>query len=355
MSRLVADLEMLKETYQRATLDILVKTREMVNAGRSTAHAQAALREINSILIELNGFSDDWIAQTIPAAYREGWDEAFKLYADVKGIGGEVTYASFAKINKQAVEVVAYNLRDGLQGAHQMVGRQAMDAFRRTGLEMTQSRLIQGESYRQSAARMKEKLIQQGIHAFKDSANKTWTLDSYCTMVARTTTREAVTFGTMNRAMAGGHDLIMISEHHPTCELCAPLQGKVFSLTGQTPGYPVYDQNLIPRHVNCRHNIRVYIPKFDTEAESRKAFSNTSLTVDPRTAAEKNTYKQFQDANRQRRDLREQYSRYVARLGKEETGSIQNFALSKQRDTERYRELKSLYREVGFIQKKSFD
>ena len=336
-------LNLLSGVYQKAMLNILLKTEELVRSGRSTAHARAALQEVTLILQELNGFSDEWIQQTIPAAYREGWDETFRLYD--KKLGAELSYSSFAKVNQQAVEVVAYNLRDGLQGAHQQVGRQVQDIYRKVGLENAQSRLIEGEAYKKASAKMKAQLITQKIHAFKDAAGRMWTLDSYCTMVARTTTREAVTFGTMNRALAGGYDLVMISEHHPTCELCAPLQGKVYSLTGQTPGYPLYE-NFVPVHPNCLHNIRVYIPRYDSEAESRKAYSNTSLAKDPRSDTEKAAYGQTQAANQQLRDLRAQYQRYVGRLG-EEAGTIQNFAQSKKRETDRYKELQSLYREVG--------
>lgn len=354
MSRnLDKSLRLLSGVYQRAMLDILLQTEQMVAEGRSIVHAQASLREITAILTELNDFSDEWIQQTIPAAYRQGWDDAFnaKIYANVEGLGGEVPYTAFSKINRQAVEVVAYNLRDGLQGAHQLVGRQAQDIFRKVGLEITQGRLISGDAYKVSSAKMKEQLVKQGIHAFRDSANRMWTLESYCTMVARTTTREAVTIGTMNRALAGGYDLVMISEHHPTCELCAPLQGKVFSLTGNTQGYPRYE-NYIPVHPNCRHNITIYQPRFDSNAEERKAFSNTSLANDPRSVAEQRAYKATQNVNRQRRDLREQYTRYVGRLGADEVGSIQNFVRSKQRETDRYRELQQLYRDAGLQIKK---
>ncbi|MEW6661956.1 MAG: phage minor capsid protein [Bacillota bacterium] len=338
------ELNVLVHVYRSSTLEIVQRVEEMTRAGRSTSHARAALEEVRSILKELDEFADEWIEQNIPLAYRRGWDEAFQstLYATPEGLGAELNYAEFAKINRQAVEVVAYNLRDGLHGATQMVGRQATDIFRHVGLMATQQRLITGEAVADTTAQMKERFVRQGVTAFQDKAGRMWSLDAYCEMVARTTTREATTLGTMNRALAGGYDLIIVSEHHPTCEKCAPIQGKVFCLNGKTTGYPRW-QDYVPVHPNCRHTISVYQPKFDDEAERRKEFSNTSLTKDPRSDAEKNAYRATQDAKRKTRDLRDQYKRYRARLG-DKAGTVQNFAKAKTVGGAKWEDMQKKYR-----------
>lgn len=60
-----------------------------------------------------------------------------------------------------------------------------------------------------------------------------------------------------------GEDLIQISYHTSTCEMCAPRNGKVLSLTGQTPGYPTLAEaegaGLF--HPNCRHASSLFIPE----------------------------------------------------------------------------------------------
>ncbi len=341
------EVEILASAYRSGTLEILKRIERLTAAERSSHHARAALTEVTQILRELDEFADEWIEQNIPVAYRTGWEEALDttVYAGRQAVGARVSYADFARIHREAVEVLAYSLRDNLRSATQKVGRQATDIYRRVGLEATQRRLLTGETISETTSVTKERFLKQGVVAFEDRTGRVWSLDSYCRMVARTTTREAVSVGTMNRAAAGGYDLLIVSEHHPTCEKCAPLAGKVFSISGDTSGYPKWE-GYVPVHPNCRHVISVYQPKFDSDAERRKEHSNTSLTQDPRSETEKRAYKAAQDDNRRKRDLRDQYRRYRARLG-EKAGTIQNFARAKKADGHKWTDLQAEYRKQG--------
>lgn len=341
-------LAILANVYRQAALEIVSDVSRMVQEGTSTRHKKAALKSIEEILKEVDEFSDTWIEQNIPRAYRQGWDGAFQnqFYSTPEGFGAEINYRDFAKINREAVEVVAYNLQDDLQSATEKVGRQVRGIFREVGLEETQRRLISGEALAETRAAMKEKFVSQGVTAFKDKLGRNWSLDSYCEMVARTTTREATTAGTINRLRSGGYDLVQISEHQPTCELCIGLGGKVFSLSGDDSRYPRY-QGYIPKHPRCLHVLWSYQEQFDPNPEATRRKSNTSLTEDTRTEAEKRAYKATQDVKRKQRDLREQYKRYMARLGEKEVGRIQDFARSKKAGSERWEELQDLYRAAG--------
>ena len=47
---------------------------------------------------------------------------------------------------------------------------------------------------------------------------------------------------------------MQISVHSGSCPVCLPIQGKVFSLTGNTPGFPVLQNSQKPPiHPNCKH------------------------------------------------------------------------------------------------------
>ncbi len=341
------DIQILLNAYRSGTFEIVANIERMTRAGRSTAHARAALRETQAILRELDQFADTWIETNIPAAYREGWDDAFRnqFYATPDGIGANVRYQDFAKLNREAIEATAYSLRDSLHAATQTVGRRVSDIYRQVGLEATQRRLITGEALATTTAKMKETFVQKGVTGFQDKLRREWSLDSYAEMVARTSTREATTQGTINRLMGGGYDLVQISEHEPTCELCAPLAGKVFSLTGNTRDYPKYD-GYLPVHPNCLHVPWSYQAQLDPRAEETRRRSNTSLTEDTRSQAEKNAYKATQDKKRQERELREQYKRYRARLG-DDAGTIQGFSRAKNSDGERWQQMQADYRAVG--------
>ncbi|MBE3591519.1 MAG: hypothetical protein IMW84_01100 [Thermoanaerobacter sp.] len=79
--------------------------------------------------------------------------------------------------------------------------------------------------------------------------------------------------------------------------LCAPIQGKVYSLSGKDKRYPKYGKDgvVIPRHPNCRHVLMPYVRELDPNAEETEKYSNTSLTEDPRSEKEKQDYKEIRD------------------------------------------------------------
>lgn len=115
---------------------------------------------------------------------------------------------------------------------------------------------------------------------------------------------------TQNIAMVGkalddGNDLVECSVIHPTCPTCASLQGRIYSISGNTPGYPsLYDTafkngySII--HPNCRHQFFPYNPKFHTEEENERLQRDTNRPWDTETS----------DINaKQREAYREQYAK----------------------------------------------
>ena len=344
-------IEALTAAYRNGVLEILARLEFLASRDRSDAAARAALRETKATLAQLDQYVDRWIEQYVPAAYSEGWDRGLDstLYAVPDSLRGQVQYSQFAQLHRQAIEVMAYNMQEAVKAATATMGRKVDDVFRRVGLEQTMARLFTGETVRDSAGAMKERLILSGLDSFKDKAGRVWRLDNYCSMVARTTTREATTLGTLNRARAGGYHLIRMSEHQPTCGHCAPLQGIVYSLDLKDKRYPMWQDDFCPVHPRCLHTISIYVEHMDPNAEELQQKSQRDLNTDPRSEAEKRAYDSIQAGNKQLNETRRQYERYVARLGTENVGTIQNFARSKRLNTDRYQELLGLFREAGSI------
>jgi len=116
-------------------------------------------------------------------------------------------------------------------------------------------------------------------------------------MVARTTTREAASVATLNTCQEFGLDLVWITTHYPTCEKCAAVQGKVFSISGKDKRYPkLTDEYRPPLHPSCRHSCHPYVRELDDNAEETERFSNQPLDKDPRSEAEKRAYAEMRDA-----------------------------------------------------------
>jgi len=83
-----------------------------------------------------------------------------------------------------------------------------------------------------------------------------YNLDDYSEMVARTRLREAQTEATKQMCAEYDNDLVLFSTHGNSCDICSPLEGQVFSLTGLTAGYPeLTSEDEPPIHPNCGHSI----------------------------------------------------------------------------------------------------
>lgn len=83
---------------------------------------------------------------------------------------------------------------------------------------------------------------------------RTYDPGSYSELVARTRGREVQSIGAIETIKSFGVDLVRISSHNTTTELCQEYEGNTYSLTGETEGYPVLDA-YPPFHPNCLHVI----------------------------------------------------------------------------------------------------
>lgn len=329
--------DQLVKLYQQGYIELLKRHNELVIAGNDTKHTRALLKEIMSILNELDSNTTSWIEKIIPGSYKMGYEAAYIMHP-----GYEQKEKYFSGIHKQAIEVIAYNMQSSLLDATQKVGRQANDLYRKVGLDATRKRLMLGESRKWTQEEIKRTLEDNGLTAFVDKAGRNWRLDTYAEVVARTTPRETVTQGTINRILESGRDLVQISSHSTTCSICAPLQGKVFSLTGRTEGYPQY-KDYIPVHPRCRHILMGYIAELDSRAEEVKTFSNTSLIEDNRTSQQKKSYEDEQREKTRFRLDKEQYQKYVKKLGKEVPKSFSGFRSMKKANNENWVNLQKKY------------
>jgi len=73
----------------------------------------------------------------------------------------------------------------------------------------------------------------EGITALTDKSGRNWTPEGYVRMVNRTTTNNIITKAQQERCKDYGVNLIEISSHSGARPLCAPYQGKIYSIDGK--------------------------------------------------------------------------------------------------------------------------
>lgn len=181
--------------------------------------------------------------------------------------------------------------------------------------------ILTGENRKKATARVSEIFAKEALTCFtvedKNGVIRKLPLDFYASTVVKTKLRSAHNRGAENRYLENGVDLVIVDEHHPTCEVCAKKQGIVISLTGDTPGYVTKDEiGLPPYHPNCRHTIRPYILKYKTKEEiERDKRKKYNPDKDPRSEAQKKAYEKEQAIRRKAAQEKRDYEKIKAVLG----------------------------------------
>lgn len=287
-------IQALVNLYRQGFVNVLNTLLQKQAKGQYTVFAKDQLKNVLDILAQLDAETAQWIQQVIPRIYQENHTQVLS-FINKMGMQRKIRPA-FAQVHQRAIDVIAQNMYDNLRQATQYAGRRIQDEYRRAGIDAMGEKYTEGLTWRDTAQRVQDRLLTQGLTGFKDSIGREWRLDSYAQMVARTTSREIATVATLNTCQEADIDLVQISSHWPTCEICAPLQGKVFSISGKDERYPLLTpEYMTPFHPNCLHVTTPYVREFDPQADKTQRHSNTPLDKDTRSKAEKQAYRNEMD------------------------------------------------------------
>ena len=160
-----------------------------------------------------------------------------------------------------------------------------------------------------NADMMETYLRNHGVTAFIDRSGRKWSLRAYCDMATRTANAQARNAEVLTKDAE--HDLYRITTVGTTCDICAPLEGRVYSKSGTSPFYPPLasafgkiDPNgtndlsntWLGIHPNCRHYLVPYNEEGKTQKEideMRKfsSFEDNPITNDPRSKEQIEAYR----------------------------------------------------------------
>ena len=263
-----AEINRLVRFYEQAEREILDRINRALLRANKTEYLVQMKREIEAILQQLREGNRTWCTEAIPRVYSEGLKNADAMLKDV----GTSTSAAFGAIHQQAAQVLAENAFQRFEDVAQVIGRQAEGIYRDLALESVRGTVVGYETWKQVANKYREQLAERGVTGFKDRSGRIWNMRTYTEMVARTTTQQAHTEGTLNRLSEQDHDLIIVSRHRGACPLCTPWEGKILSISGKTKGYPTFEEAKAAglMHPNCRHTVSLYIDLDKEIAELEK-------------------------------------------------------------------------------------
>lgn len=151
----------------------------------------------------------------------------------------------------------------------EQTGQLYVDTINRTTLQV----LTGAMSGREALVKTVKEWAASGVPSIVDRAGRQWTTEAYSNMVIRTNTTRVATEVQFKRAEEYGADLIEVSSHAGARPLCAPYQGKIFSISGKSEKYPPlsstsYGEPAGLFMINCGH---MQYPFF--EGISRQTYS----------------------------------------------------------------------------------
>lgn len=253
MANNARELDRLIAIYFKAETDIINEIGRLRSRGLVDYHAVAALERVQAILRQMESDCWEYVPRMIEKQFYVRVPEARKALEVPEtaakhaagyynaGVGSPALSASQHAIVDQLVMNLMGEITDAsmnvmatLQSA--LIGRVEPDVYRRVGLEQVAAQQAVGRGVNASVPAFVQALRREGVRAFTDKAGRNWSLHTYCTMVSRTTSRQAEILSVLTTDPA--HDLYKISSHGTTCGLCAPYEGRVYSKSGADPDFP---------------------------------------------------------------------------------------------------------------------
>ena len=329
------ELEKLISIYLKAETDIINEISRLRSLGLVDYHAVAALQRVQEILRKMESDCWEYVPKMIKKMFYVRVPEARKELevpeTEAKHRAGYENAAVLTSTQTSIVQTLVQNLMGEITDAEMtvmgslqsmIVGRIEPDVYRRTGLEIVAGMQATGKGFQAAVPQFVEQLRREGVTAFVDKAGRKWSLHTYCSMVTRTTSRQAEVLAVLTADEE--HDLYKISSHGTTCALCAPFEGRVYSKSGKDPDFPPLadafgkidphgandlTNTYLNIHPNCLHVLTPWTPAGKTEKQIQKIkeFSSPEknpFDKDPRT---KKQIEAYRDKERRRAEWLRHY------------------------------------------------
>lgn len=361
-----SQLDVLIEIYREAQARLAEIITGNYGAGTRTYY-NSVLKQLERLMKELEAETGQYISTEIPRQYKKALDDT---YAYFKRNNLQMKRPDmFSHIHSDAVSELANEMRYHINQGISIAGRRVMryldtardNALRQAGLRSAALKAAAGQTVADMQKDFMQRLANDGFLTVQYGTGKRAYqvgLDSYAAMVARSTTREAGNLARENQLAENGYDLMMMTEHYPTCEACAVLQGRVYSISGRDKRFPplsrAFPSGYRNVHPNCRHVMTYWIEEMQSPEEIRAALARSNAPfTDNRSDEEIALYSKQQADSRRMRADRSQFERYRQRLGEDAPKSFHTFRRIKNADGQKWKEMQEKYR--NYLYSQDFD
>ncbi len=335
--------------------------------GFPAAYERRMLAQVNAEIRRIRKATPEVIKQLVLEGYQEGLDQAINDIA--KAIPNEPpAIKAFSRLDTREINLLTQNTIDELDKALNIVGRRMQDEIRQAGLNATAYKKATGATVKEMQKDLEKRLLgldaahPDGRIGIRYRNGRIVPLDTYTKMVSRTTSAEAQNKAVFIQAKEMGQNLVKLTSHPVTCEVCAKYQGRIYALTkevangkykgpdGEPLRFPLLYETVLHHgyetiHPNCRHRFRIFVAAF-YPPEKLKEFSDASMKPfkDSRSDRDRKAYATEQAQNRIKNQDYRQYQKYKAALGEDAPKSFSGFRAMKKAGGEKWGDLQGKYR-----------
>lgn len=149
------------------------------------------------------------------------------FFKQVIGIIEGESLIEFGKIDRFKVEAIAKALEGLLKATHPQILRSSNDIYRSVITEAVVDVAIGAKTRQQSVQSSLNKFANIGVTSFIDTVGRRWNLGAYADMATRTGLVQANLAGTQDRMEELGLNLVIVSKHSASSDLCLPWEDKI--------------------------------------------------------------------------------------------------------------------------------
>ena len=371
-----AELKKLVSLFLKAETDIINTIGRLRSARNVDYHVIASLERVQAILRQMESDAWTYVPKVIEKQFYVSHPEARRVQGEslTKHIRAYNNAAALTAEQHAIVDQLVANLMGEITDASvtvmatvqsALIGRIEPDVYRRVGLEQVALRQATGQGVYKQLPAFVEALRREGVTAFVDKAGRRWSLHTYCSMVSRTTSRQAEVLSVLTADPE--QDLYRISSHGTTCALCAPYEGRVYSKSGTSPDYPplsdafgkqdpngpnTLTNTWLNIHPGCLHSIHSFTEagRSAKEIQEIKDFSNPAknpYSRDPRSQKQIEAYRAKEQARAKWLREYRSWESYRLTLGDKVPKTFATFQKHKAADDEKWKTWRKLYREAN--------
>jgi len=289
------DTERLERIYNVAARELRRMLYSLEGSKYTAMAAGAAHNRALEITRVLNVAVDNWAGEAIPRAYKKGAAVARTAleilgkkprrppFEDKRRRLQDDLVILLIKANNSIPTIVDRYLASAMMAERAVQGAQLQEfSFDdvKDDVEAMAKKAVQAEASRGELSRTVRDYLrdQIGQGEFLEIKGRTYKMNNYAELVGRTTMRDAQTAATLDLCHQYENDLVQVSSHGTVCEICAQYEGKVYSISGKTLGYPILDAKT-PFHPNCEHSLLPTSPEAIAEEKGALEPSEKELSI----------------------------------------------------------------------------